>query len=244
MARASPKLFWIGVGGRGQWLPMSPFVYRRVVNFYITWLRCDIMHFYNYLLFSKISLITGNTIDLLVFNRDYIHVFVSCSSWIEVVCYPLGSAGGKERIIFIKHRHKLIYILTHLWDRDFLLCHQILQATFHWHLTPPLKYRFPIPLLRASEIRWSVPKIEDRRSLLQKVTWKHNETLYCIFIIIIIKRWGWNANFGVVPAWFMLSGKNFLENIHWASKETYHFFRVSPTEIQSINMNHIWTQIR
>ena len=33
-------------------------------------------------------------------------------------------------------------------------------------------------------------------------------------------------------------------NLHWASKETYHFFRVSLTEIQSIKMNHIWTQIR
>ena len=32
--------------------------------------------------------------------------------------------------------------------------------------------------------------------------------------------------------------------IHWALKETYHLFRVLPTEMQSINMNHIWTQIR
>ena len=40
--------------------------------------------------------------------------------------------------------------------------------------------------------------------------------------------------------------------IKWNSKsnyterqqETYHFFRVSPSEILSINMNHIWTQIR
>ena len=31
---------------------------------------------------------------------------------------------------------------------------------------------------------------------------------------------------------------------YWASKETYHFFRVTLTKIQSINMNHIWTQIR
>ena len=32
--------------------------------------------------------------------------------------------------------------------------------------------------------------------------------------------------------------------IHWASKETYHFFRVTLSKIQSINMNHIWTQFR
>ena len=32
--------------------------------------------------------------------------------------------------------------------------------------------------------------------------------------------------------------------IHWASKETYHFFRVTFTEIHCIKMIHIWTQIR
>ena len=34
-------------------------------------------------------------------------------------------------------------------------------------------------------------------------------------------------------------------NIHWASKETYHFFGATLTKIHSINMNHIhiWTQI-
>ena len=32
-------------------------------------------------------------------------------------------------------------------------------------------------------------------------------------------------------------------NIHWASKETYHFFRATRTKIQSIKINHIWTQI-
>ena len=32
--------------------------------------------------------------------------------------------------------------------------------------------------------------------------------------------------------------------VHWASKETYHFFRVTFTEIHCIKMIHIWTQIR
>ena len=31
--------------------------------------------------------------------------------------------------------------------------------------------------------------------------------------------------------------------IHWASNETYHFFRVTLTKIHSIKINHIWTQI-
>ena len=31
--------------------------------------------------------------------------------------------------------------------------------------------------------------------------------------------------------------------VHWASKETYHFFRVTLTKIHSIKINHIWTQI-
>ena len=31
--------------------------------------------------------------------------------------------------------------------------------------------------------------------------------------------------------------------IHWASKETYHFFRATLTKIHSIKINHIWTQI-
>ena len=31
--------------------------------------------------------------------------------------------------------------------------------------------------------------------------------------------------------------------IHWASKETYHFFRVTLTKIHSIKINHIWTKI-
>ena len=31
--------------------------------------------------------------------------------------------------------------------------------------------------------------------------------------------------------------------INWASKETYHFFRATLTKIQTIKMNHIWTQI-
>ena len=30
--------------------------------------------------------------------------------------------------------------------------------------------------------------------------------------------------------------------IHWASKETYHFFRAALTKIQSMKINHIWTQ--
>ena len=32
-------------------------------------------------------------------------------------------------------------------------------------------------------------------------------------------------------------------DIHWASKETYHFFRATLIKIQSIKMNHNWTQI-
>ena len=31
--------------------------------------------------------------------------------------------------------------------------------------------------------------------------------------------------------------------VHWASKETSHFFRVTLTKIHNIKMNHIWTQI-
>ena len=32
-------------------------------------------------------------------------------------------------------------------------------------------------------------------------------------------------------------------HLHWASKETYHFFRATLTKIHSIKINHIWTQI-
>ena len=32
--------------------------------------------------------------------------------------------------------------------------------------------------------------------------------------------------------------------VHWASKETYHFFRVTFTRIHCIKTSHIWTQIR
>ena len=32
--------------------------------------------------------------------------------------------------------------------------------------------------------------------------------------------------------------------VYWASKEAYHFFRVTFTEIHSIKMIPIWTQIR
>ena len=31
--------------------------------------------------------------------------------------------------------------------------------------------------------------------------------------------------------------------IHWASKQTSHFFRATLTKIRSIKINHIWTQI-
>ena len=31
--------------------------------------------------------------------------------------------------------------------------------------------------------------------------------------------------------------------LHWASKETYHFFRATLTKIHCIKINHIWTQI-
>ena len=31
--------------------------------------------------------------------------------------------------------------------------------------------------------------------------------------------------------------------IHWASKETYHFFIATPTKIHHIKINHIWTLI-
>ena len=32
-------------------------------------------------------------------------------------------------------------------------------------------------------------------------------------------------------------------HVHWASKETYHFFRATPTKIHAIKINNIWTQI-
>ena len=32
--------------------------------------------------------------------------------------------------------------------------------------------------------------------------------------------------------------------VNWASKETYHFFRVTFTETRCIKIIHIWTQIR
>ena len=37
----------------------------------------------------------------------------------------------------------------------------------------------------------------------------------------------------------------FLSDLHvyWASKETYHFFRATPTKIHAIKFNNIWTQI-
>ena len=41
--------------------------------------------------------------------------------------------------------------------------------------------------------------------------------------------------------WPHLSDK--CEYIHWASKETYHFFRAMLTKIHHIKMNYIWTQI-
>ena len=31
--------------------------------------------------------------------------------------------------------------------------------------------------------------------------------------------------------------------LHWASKETYHFFKATLTKIHRIKINHIWTQI-
>ena len=34
-----------------------------------------------------------------------------------------------------------------------------------------------------------------------------------------------------------------VQNVHWASKETYHFFRVTLTKIHAVNMNNIWTLI-
>ena len=34
-----------------------------------------------------------------------------------------------------------------------------------------------------------------------------------------------------------------VDKVHWASKETYHFFRVTFTEIHCIKIIHIWTQI-
>ena len=33
-------------------------------------------------------------------------------------------------------------------------------------------------------------------------------------------------------------------NIHWASKETYHFFRVTLTKIHSIKLDHNWTKLQ
>ena len=35
----------------------------------------------------------------------------------------------------------------------------------------------------------------------------------------------------------------FYSDIHWASKETDHFFRVTLTKIHNIKINNIWTQI-
>ena len=34
-----------------------------------------------------------------------------------------------------------------------------------------------------------------------------------------------------------------VDNLHWASKETYPFFRATLTKIHNIKVNHIWTEI-
>ena len=50
------------------------------------------------------------------------------------------------------------------------------------------------------------------------------------------------------PKWvsFFSSDSHYVPHIciHWASKETSHFFRVTFTEIHCIKLIHIWTQIR
>ena len=43
--------------------------------------------------------------------------------------------------------------------------------------------------------------------------------------------------------WLRILGYFALQNIHWASKETYHFFRATLTKIHYIKINHIETQI-
>ena len=39
------------------------------------------------------------------------------------------------------------------------------------------------------------------------------------------------------------NGNGQFADIHWASKETYHFFRAMLTKIYAIKINYIWTQI-
>ena len=41
---------------------------------------------------------------------------------------------------------------------------------------------------------------------------------------------------------YTLPYKNIFK-LHWASKETYHFFRAMLTEIHAVKINNIWIQI-
>ena len=50
--------------------------------------------------------------------------------------------------------------------------------------------------------------------------------------------------FIIFPSWN--GGTSFcplMLHLHWASKETYHFFRGTLTKIRRIKLNHIWAQI-
>ena len=117
-----------------------------------------------------------------------------------------------------------------------------LYVTFH-----------PIPFW----IHWNCPLIDWFFFLILSETWFGAIRLcegwpYFIIALRIVK---WNVylyansctqiiyfcqkNLGKVKQWLYCAVE-----LHWASKETYHIFRVTLTKIQSININHIWTQIR
>ena len=69
------------------------------------------------------------------------------------------------------------------------------------------------------------------RPLPEMMTWVW-PTWHCL-----LRQWTWKMT------WHTHNAVKHDVQIHWASKETYHFFRATLTKIHRININHIWTQI-
>ena len=61
-------------------------------------------------------------------------------------------------------------------------------------------------------------------------------------ILIFWQTFPYTASHFISPTWWTDPSVNRID-IHWASKETYHFFKATLSKIHCIKMNHIWTQI-
>ena len=157
--------------------------------------------------------------------------------------------------------HFLFEILT-CSARHFSHCHRFNSYLSYWSLC--YNYlQFKHLLLNYlphgninDSLTHKLPRRDQHREHLYVCEWAERASLEIFRIYTYQNSYFFpclSGNKRILSAWYdmflgyivtCVHSMQFPFKIHWASKETYHLFRVTFTEIHCIKMIHVWTQIR